>query len=285
VNLEELVEDLSTLGIAHEVRRTGSDGAVLLLPEYGRVLGLWPHWRGENALWVNTDFFRSLHGGAKDDGWLNPGGDRIWLAPADEFLGDGGVVPPSIDPGRFMLSSDRGALRMTNGGEAWARRTGVRVRFRITRRVTPLDEKALDADWGPSWLRRAGYNEEIVLEIEGKCPVPVGLWSVAQVPAASQVLGDDPRGPHPGTGMCIEDPDSDRARLLVKTYTPPGDSAPAAVDAGEPRSRQLSCVSPVVTPGGKRRLTWRVSVCTVSGRSTEIQQLASRMLYSTHIKE
>ena len=73
MGLEEIVVSLKTLGVEYAVLETGADGAVLVLPEYGRVLGLWPHWRGDNALWVNPGFLRLLHIGSKDDGWINPG--------------------------------------------------------------------------------------------------------------------------------------------------------------------------------------------------------------------
>ena len=89
---DELVDNLATLGIAHEMRASGMDGLILLLSEYGRVLGIWPHRRAENVLWVNNGFFQSLRVGAKDDGWNNPGGDRLWLAPAGEFLGEGCLI-------------------------------------------------------------------------------------------------------------------------------------------------------------------------------------------------
>jgi len=287
---DELVDNLATLGIAHEMRASGVDGLVLLLPEYGRVLGIWPHRRAENVLWVNNDFFQSLRVGAKDDGWNNPGGDRLWLAPAGEFLGEGGIVPPAIDPGKFVLSSDRGAACMTNRGEAWAHQSGVRVRFRVTRRLRPLDDAALEAAWGPTWLRRAGCEEELELELEGSCPVPVRLWNITQVPPGSEIM----EGPA-GSGrriLCLEDPDSERARLLVRASTAsdgpgggvaggqvPGGASPWSgrkPAAGAPG--ELFLLSPPLTPGAKRRLVWKTSMCGFSGRSTEIRRFASSML-------
>ena len=62
--MDDAIENLATLGFACEVRPSGVDGAILLLPEYGRVLGIWPHRRAENVLWVNGDFFQSLRVGA-----------------------------------------------------------------------------------------------------------------------------------------------------------------------------------------------------------------------------
>jgi hypothetical protein len=289
MTLEEIVENLKPLGIAHDVRHSGAEGAILLLPEYGRVLGVWPHWRGENSLWVNPDFFHTLRFGAKDDGWRNPGGDRIWLAPADEFFGEGGAVAPSIDPGAYSLSWDRGAACMASRGEAWARRSAARVRFRITRRIDTQDEAGLDQVWGQTWLRRAGFEEEIQLEIEGKCPVAVQLWNLVQVPPGSQVLKAEtsPRG---GRRMlCLQDLESGRARLLVMSYAAAGEDAltPSPVHGryADVTPGELSCSSPSFVPGGKRSLLWKKSTCAFSGRSGDIQQLAARMIYSIHTKE
>ena len=281
VTIDEVVESLTTLGIAHEVRPSGADGAILLLPEYGRVLGIWPHGRAENVLWVNQDFFQSLRVGAKDDGWNNPGGDRVWLAPAAEFLGEGGMVPPAIDPGKFVLSSDRGAACMANRGEAWAHQSAVRVKFRVTRRLRPLDEAALEAAWGPTWLRRAGCEEELELELEDSCPLSVRLWNITQVPPGSEIT----EGPS-GRGrriVCLEDPDSEHARLLVRSSTAsdgePGGTGPwpgRRPAAGAPG--EFFLLSPPVRPGAKRRLSWKTSTCGFSGRSAEVRRFASTML-------
>jgi hypothetical protein len=281
MTVDETVESLTTLGIAHDVRPAGVDGAILLLPEYGRVLGIWPHRRAENVLWVNQDFLQSLRVGAKDDGWNNPGGDRIWLAPAAEFLGEGGMVPPTIDPGKFVLSTERGAACMANRGEAWAQKSAVRVRFRVTRRVRPLDDAALEAAWGSTWLRRAGCEEELELEITGPCPVAVRLWNITQVPPGSEIT----EGPA-GSGrriLCLEDPDSERARLLVRTC----DSSGGEMDGDGPwpgrraaagAAAEFFLLSPPIGPGGKHRLVWRTSTCGFSGRGTEVRRFASTML-------
>jgi hypothetical protein len=273
VNLEEIVESLSTLGIAHEVRRSGADGAILFIPEYGRVLGVWPHLRAENTLWVNDEFFQSLRVGVKDDGWSNPGGDRVWLAPAHEFLLEGRVTP-SIDPGRYSLSLDRAAVTMTSRGEAFAYRSEASVKFRLTRRIRPLFEADIDAACGQTWLRRAGWEEELDLEVPGGCPVPVQLWSLTQVPPASETLA----GPLRLAG--IEDGDSERARLIVKTASS-GSASVAEPPLPSVRARplELSFISPPLPPRG-RRLRWKTSTWSFSGRSAEIRQFASRLLYT-----
>jgi len=277
MSLEELVDTLSTLGVAHEVRRSGADGALLFLPEFGRLLGIWPHFRAENALWVNPGFLHSLRVGVKDDAWSGPGGDRVWLAPGAEFLGEGGAVPPAIDPGRYSFSSDRAGVTLASRGEAFARRTGVRVRFRVTRRFRPLDEAEIDAACGQTFLRRSGCQEDLELEIEGRCPVPVRLWSIAQAPPGSELLMGN------GKLVCVQDGDSHRARLLVKTCEagdPSKDDSGEAAGVSRSRPVELALVSPAIATGARRRvLLWKAFLYSFSGRSAEIRQFASRMVY------
>ena len=256
MGLEETVLSLKTLGVEYAVLESGSDGAVLVLPEYGRVLGLWPHWRGDNALWVNPGFLRLLHIGSKDDGWINPGGDRMWLAPEEEFLPGGADVPPAIDPGQFARSSEKSGYSMENKGEALAWKTGSRIRFKLIRRVRPMSEARLADLWGTTWLRQAGYEEETLLEISGDCRTPVWLWNITQARTGAEVrvplrrrwtetslvtlasssleLAENwavirMRGPQsskiaiPGSDavrriLCLEERESGRAQLLVKDF-------------------------------------------------------------------
>jgi len=256
MGLEETVVSLKTLGVEYAVLETGADGAVLVLPEYGRVLGVWPHWRGDNALWVNPGFLRLLHIGAKDDGWINPGGDRMWLAPEDEFLAGGADVPPAIDPGQFARSSEKSGYSMENKGEALAWKTGSRIRFKLIRRVRPMSEARLAELWGTTWLRQAGYEEETLLEVLGDCRAPVRLWNITQARSGAEVrvplrrrwtetslvtlasssleLAENwalirMKGPQsakveiPGADavsriLCLEERESGRAQLLVKDF-------------------------------------------------------------------
>lgn len=271
---EELVRDLSTLGIAHEVRRSGADGAILVLPEYGRVLGMWPHLKADNALWVNPDFLRSLQVGIKDDEWTSPGGDRLWLAPAEEFLQEGRAAP-SVDPGKYTLSADRASLLLFNQGEAFALRTEAVIRFRLSRRIRPLFEPDIDSLFGRTWLRRAGWDEELELQVEGPCSVPMQLWSVAEAPPGSEPLAVS------RCLACIEDAESDRARLLLKAVSN-GSASIREPGAGRMKAVEMSFLSPPMGGGAKGRLKWKTTTCSFSGRSAEVRQFASRMLYSFH---
>ena len=283
MSLEQLVDSLSTLGVAHEVRRSGADGALLVLPEFGRVFGIWPHFRAENALWVNPGFLSALQAGVKDDEWSAPGGDRVWLFPGSEFMSETGAAPAAVDPGKYSVSSDRAVVTMTNRGEAYARRAAAHVRFRITRRLRPLDEPEIDAACGQTWLRRSGYQEELELEVEGACPVPVSLWSIAQAPPGSELsvcqgLSGEERL------VCVQDGDSERARLLVKSGRAGDGASGYSMTPGGPlaghraRPVELALVSAALPPGKRRRpLRWSVSLYAFSGRSAEVRQLAARL--------
>jgi hypothetical protein len=181
--LEETVRSLNALGIEFKVLESGTDGAALLLPEYGRILGLWTYWRGENAFWVNPDFFLSLQIGAKQTEWVNPGGDRMWLYPESEFFvpdperpAESYAVPHALDPGAFSLSQEKETHRMENQGSLWAYGAGARIGFKITRRVRVYGERELADLWGTTYLRQAGYEEETVLEVKDS-PIAAGLWS------------------------------------------------------------------------------------------------------------
>jgi hypothetical protein len=187
MGLQEIVVTLNTLGIEYAVLETGGEGAALVLPESGRVLGLWPHWRGENALWVNPGFLDQLRVGVKEDGWPNPGGDRIWLGPEEEFFPEGEGVPPAIDPGRYARTGDKGCCVLENAGEALGWKSGTRARFRVERRIRALGEAELEAAWGAPSLRPAGIEETVTCEVSGNRSFPVWLWNVTQVPDGAEV--------------------------------------------------------------------------------------------------
>jgi hypothetical protein len=280
MGLEETVDALKTLGIACAVLASGADGAILALPEYGRVLGLWPHRRGENALWVNPEFLESLRFGAKDDGWRNPGGDRMWLAPEAEFFPEG-EIPSALDPGHFTRVVERLGCAMENKGEVRAWQTGTRVRFRVVRRVRPLDETELAALWGPTWLRRAGYSEESLLEVLGDKPDRLRLWNLTQVPAGSLLAGAQlPAAARQARILCVRERDG-HAQLLVKDFSrEPSENhleQPSESRKGEEGSREMSCCSPVLRAQGKGRILWKTSLCAFSGRGEEVRAFAARL--------
>jgi hypothetical protein len=303
MSLEDTVKDLSTLGIEHAVLPSGEEGALLMLPEYGRVIGLWPHWRAENALWVNPLFLQFLSIGSKDDGWLSPGGDFVVMAPEEEFFAGGPGSAPPLDPGQFVHLADKGGYCMENQGEARAWQASARVRFRINRRIQPLTEPQLTEKWGVTFLRKAGYEEEITLEINGGSPAPVWLWNVTQVRPGARVRVPLHGAPEGGCAamsllgshqqrvvipvadaarriLCIEEQDAGRAQLLVKDFQSAGtrEGQDWLVDCRWGRrdgAGEFSCTSPVVSGKGKLRLQWKTSLCAFSGRREEILSLGA----------
>ncbi len=302
--LDELTAELTTLGLEHAVLPAGSDGALLLLPDYGRVLGLFAQARAGNALWVNPEFLRRLAIGTKDDGWMNPGGDRMWLAPREEFIGESGEVPASLDPGHYTGRADHAGYTMENKGDAHAWQSGVSVRFRLVRRILPAGEARLAESWGKSWLRRAGYEEETQLSIAGSSPRG-GTWlsNAVQLPAGARariplppgregaclVLGESAGGPHSiglSTGecaarfLCIVPAEPGHAQLLVKDFDASGteNREGPLVECrwgGRDGALEISCRSAAVGKGA--RLSWKTSTCVFSGREEEIRALAARI--------
>lgn len=270
MSLETFVRDLRAMGVACTVLESGADGALLVTPECGRVLGLWPHWRGDNALWADPAFLGSLAFGAKDDGWRCPGGDRMWLAPAAEFLEDGRTPPPSVDPGSWEPQGEKGAFAMENRGDALAWKSGVRVGFRIHRRIRALGEAEMEERWGVTWLRRAGYEEEAGLELTEGRLADARLWNTVRVRSGSEwrsargLIGDAQRIMH------VEDTGSGHALLLVRDF--PG-GQPADPDPGPDA---LGCCSSPCGLAGRHaagRLAWTLSLCAFSGRAQEVGAL------------
>jgi hypothetical protein len=286
VGLEELVVSMNRLGIRYTVLESGADGAVLILPEYGRVLGVWPHWRGENALWMNPDFLRMLEIGAKDDGWLNPGGDRVWLGPREEFFPQD-TVPPSLDPGRYEGTVEKGVFSMENKGEVHAWKSGMMLGFRIQRRLRSLEEQEISETWGTRWLRQAGYVEETTLEVSRQIPPSVWLWNLAQVPGSAEIVdGRNATGEPPTRKIiCVDEHDDGRSQLLVKAFELPGEGQdnPGVAERyflqhsghQSPVTGVISCVSCPTDSRDRRRVVLRTSLCAFSGRTAEIRTAAA----------
>lgn len=273
MGLEEIVVSMNRLGIAYKVLESGAEGAVLVLPEYGRVLGIWPHWRGENALWVNPEFLRLLEIGAKDDGWANPGGDRMWLGPEEEFFPPESV-PPSVDPGKYEGTADKEIYSMENRGEVRAWKSDMVLGFHMLRRIRALGEEEISELWGTRWLRQAGYTEETTLEVSRQIPPNVWLWNLTQVRGRMEVL----RGkttPAGGTLIGIEERDTGRGQMLVKSFraASPGPGSRLASDL----VREISCVSPPAGARDARRVLLKTILCTFSGRATELRAAAPRI--------
>jgi hypothetical protein len=314
VNLRDTADALATLGVDHAVLPSGSEGAVLVSPDCGRLLGLWPNARAENALWTDAGFFDSLRGAARREEWVNPGGDRVWLGPDEEFLDSASGAPPSVDPGRYVRLGDREAFRMENRGDAWAASSNVRVAFRIERRFTAYDASELAVALGFPHLRRAGCRETTVLEVLADSP-PVRLRGIVQVPAGGETwiplarrwadtpLAAEPIGSFALDAGCavvhaggprrtlafggadvrwgflhLADTGAGRSMLLVKRCEAAAPAGLACAVAGEGPSAELCLDSPSVGGlTGRQRLEWHQVLYAVIGRTVELRALLRRI--------
>jgi hypothetical protein len=314
VNLRDAADALATLGFDHAVLASGGEGAVLVSSDCGRLLGLWPNARTENALWTDPGFFEALRGAARREEWMNPGGDRVWLGPDEEFVDPVTGPPPSVDPGRYVNLGDREGCRIENRGDAWAARSAVRVAFRIERRFSAFDAARLRAAHGVPHLRQAGCAETTVLEIGAHAP-RVRLRSTAQVPAggetwiplarrlADTALADEPissfafdagcavvhaGGPRRTLALGAADVRSrllhlvevgeGRSLLIVKECEGGEPAGLQCTTGGDGPSTELCIESPCIGgPTGRQRLAWRLALHAVLGRTTEMRALLRRI--------
>jgi hypothetical protein len=173
------------------------DGSrLLLLPEHGRLLGLYPDEAGENFLWTNpvlgdATLARAYFARA---GWPNPGGDRTWLAPEIEtFIGDVKrvfetyAVQSALDPGHWMLeSATAGEVSLVNETRVRLHRQNRDVGVRLTKRYGAAANPLRDV----AGLQYAGYTLATTLEVESQSDVPprLGIWNLLQLPQPGAML-------------------------------------------------------------------------------------------------
>jgi len=188
-----LSEQLRNMDEEFHVLNSGRDGAVMVLPSHGRVLGLWSDREEENHFWTNPAFLASPD---RDGGeWENPGGHRIWIAPEREFfftnLSDPfgtHFVPASIDPGRYRCQVSSSEVLLESEGVAHAYASNKDVEFRVSRTIRVYGRSELEAMFGERCsAAAAGYEESAAVEFDCSPQVPVGTWSLIQVPLGGKV--------------------------------------------------------------------------------------------------
>lgn len=192
--LTSLRANLQRAGRETHLLPLSGDAVALLLPHGGRVLGLFPGIREANFLWTHPAL---LDAHAADSvfanpHWINPGGDRTWVAPEHEWFiadlarpGETYRPPRTLDPAAYTLYPRRDAAHMTTRAVLRSHRNGRETRVEIEKVIAPA-VNPLSAAPGP-WdgLRFAGYRSEITLRVEaaaGESPGPVGLWQLLQLP-------------------------------------------------------------------------------------------------------
>ena len=198
--MDRLRNNLSYAG-KHPIPLAFPDASrLLVLPEHGRLIGLYPADGSANFFWTNPAFDEpdSSKTYFSRPGWPNPGGDRTWLAPELAlFIGDPGrpletyAVPRALDPGNWRLMSaapaevdleNRTRLRTLRAGQD----VGVRLVKTYTPAVNPLWGSPADRDG----MHYAGYTLATTLELdplEGN-PVRLGVWNLLQLPPPGAML-------------------------------------------------------------------------------------------------
>ena len=200
-----LSDTLAQAGVATQWLPLADGSGLLLLPEYGRVLGLYPPQSEQNFLWTHPDL-RSV-GGARQlftaSGWCNPGGDRTWLAPDREFFirdvqrpMDTYRVPSALDPGAWqVIASEGGGQRsVTLASTMTLERLQAHdtVHLQLRKRISAAASPLRDFPWADAGMQYTGYTLTTTLSVApppGNAPVmEVGLWQLLQLPAPGIML-------------------------------------------------------------------------------------------------
>ena len=175
-------------GYQFEVVSSGN-GALLLLPKFGRVLGLWSDTQADCHFWINPQLLMSSATDfCKDDArWANPGGHRIWLAPEREFFihdlshpFETYQVPSAIDPGNYKCTYDSLSVQLYNSGRLRAFVSQTDCDFKIMRTISLLPGSEIFKLTKKTQIQAVGYRESIDLAVDNGCPA--GIWSLIQVP-------------------------------------------------------------------------------------------------------
>jgi hypothetical protein len=188
--MNRLHDNLTRAG-KHPICATFADGArLLVLPEHGRLLGLYPDDADENFLWTNPALGDEASARAyfARPGWSNPGGDRTWLAPEIElFIGDVDrvfetyAVQSALDPGHWkVVAATAAAVSLVNETRVHLHRQNRDVGVRLTKTYSVAPNPLRDV----AGLQVAGYTLATTLEVESQPGVPtrLGIWNLLQLP-------------------------------------------------------------------------------------------------------
>ena len=165
---------------------------ILVAPFCGRILAAGPG-GGENAIWINPAMQSSP--AAADllagDGWLNHGGDRVWVSPEMEThvedpdrMFETYDVAAEVDPGAYQIAeqtADR--ITMRSSGAPRFKQSGRSVELAwshtVERHARPNN---LDDD-----IAFVGYQTTTTLRASDYAPTQPALWRLLQVPGGGRI--------------------------------------------------------------------------------------------------
>jgi hypothetical protein len=199
-SLRRLANTLKQAGYPTRIQSFPDGTRLLLLPQGGRVLGVYPPKSDLNFLWTHDALHlpktaRALYTEAC---WPNPGGDRTWLAPVPEFffsdmrkLWETFREPVALDPGRYVCENRGGLLRLVNHQTLRLFRSKTTAKAEIAKHFQPACnplryEPAFDAAY-----EYAGYASVISLRLLSdpeKVGSPLGLYQLLQLPAGGEMI-------------------------------------------------------------------------------------------------
>lgn len=169
----------------------GPQGCIATIAAAARVIALAPEPHSESFLF-NPEGIQNSTALGKNlyccDG--APGGDRLWLAPErcyhwiceprdDPQEGDH-QVPPSVDPGDYLMSYENGRINFQAGISVHNHRTNVDTKAHVQRSVTQLK-----SPFDCKNICSASYRIDQHLSVDQGL---AGLWNIAQIPRGSVIL-------------------------------------------------------------------------------------------------
>jgi hypothetical protein len=199
ISLRSLCANLKRSGRA--VRRLDfSSGTVVVLPEGGRVIGLFAKNAQSNFLWTHDSLrsaacIRKLYAESR---WPNPGGDRTWLAPTTQlFVSDlkrfweTWREPVAVDPGKYVCREIDGRLHLVNRAMLELRRHGQIVEVEIDKSYDAAPDPLRTEPKIAGLYAYAGFTTTVTLKLlrePKKSRVPIGLWQLLQLPPGGELI-------------------------------------------------------------------------------------------------
>lgn len=194
-----LVTNLARLGISSVEMNGISGGSIVAANASARVLRLTTE-SGYDFLWMNKGIESLKEDDLyTDEGWLNLGGDRIWIAPECEIhvsdtsrWSETHRVPTEMDPGDYAIARTESGVEMRSEFALYNHRLKCEFGLSVSRIVEPSanplkdlrsDSDLLDAEY-------VGYHQksEISLKSSPLAGLKVGIWHLAQVPAVGEII-------------------------------------------------------------------------------------------------
>jgi len=177
-------------------------GALLFLPFGARVLGLFAEDDGPSLFWADSRMARPEEATKvfASPEWVNIGGERTWISPeVDTCVGDISdpwptyKVPYSMDPGRYMVERNGGAIEASATMRVPIHRKKTTCEVGVEKTVRMIPNPLRGEPQVRDWLGEVcyvGYELTTSLQLLATPDptVQVGLWNIIALPAGGEML-------------------------------------------------------------------------------------------------